>query len=195
MPDGYYDDDVIIRRVLAGEPEVFAQLIDKYGQAIHNQMRNYAGDLSTAEELAHEVFVEAYLNLAKYRGEGPFGNWLSRIATITGYKHWQARGKRKREVEFSEERDCAPAKPEDAGERTDPEEARKLVYEMLAVLPTNDRLVLTLTYLEDCSHEEIALRLGWRKSLIAMRLFNAKRKLRKLAARQPWKERVQCIIS
>ncbi len=206
MLDADSDDDAIIRRVLAGETEAFAGLIDKYGSAINKQMRNYAENYRTAEELAHEVFVEAFLNLAKFRGDAPFGHWLSRIATFTGYKHWQRRGKRRREVEFSDERDSVPSEADSpelpkgnfpAAESTEKraEQARRLVCEMLAALPDNDRLVLTLSCLENCSHGEIAARLGWSKPLIAMRLFKAKGKLRKLAGREPWKGRVACIIS
>ncbi len=195
------DDHAIIRRVLAGETEAFARLIDRYGPAIHQQMRNYGEDLSTAEDLAHEVFVEAFLNLAKYRGEAPFGHWLSRIATFTGYKHWQRRGRRNREVEFSEERDGVASlianspEPEDGCREKNAEQARRLVYEMLATLPDNDRLILTLSCLENCSHGEIAARLGWSKPLIAMRLFKAKGKLKKMAGREPWKGRVEWMIS
>jgi RNA polymerase sigma-70 factor (ECF subfamily) len=38
------------------------------------------GDLHDAEDAAQEAFVTAYRALATWRGEGPFGAWLSRIA-------------------------------------------------------------------------------------------------------------------
>ena len=187
------DDMTIVNRVLAGDNDAFAGLVDRYGQAIHQQMRNYSRDLQICEELAHDVFVEAFLSLGKYRGDAPFYNWLSRIATFSGYKHWKNRDKKKRDVEFSEERDWV--QNDLPREEKDPEQAKKLAYSMLATLPDNDRIVLTLSYVEKCSHDEIAERLGWRKSLIAMRIFKAKRKLQKLAEKEPWKGKVQWMIS
>lgn len=188
------DDTAVIRQVLDGDADAFSILIERYGQAINTQMRNYGRDAGISEELAHEVFVQAYLNLAGYRGDSPFYNWLSRIATFTGIKYWKERGKKNRFVEFSEERDGIGWNESQHEERS-PEQAKKLVYDMLSTLPETDRLVLTLAYLEECSHDEISRRLGWHKALIAMRLFKAKGKLRKLAAREPWKGKVQWMIS
>lgn len=193
MPDIDEDDKAVVRRVLSGETEAFGALVERYGQTIHQQMRNYSRDPSVCEELAHDVFVKAFLNLGKYRGDAPFRNWLSRIATFTGYAHWRSLKGKKKEVEFSEERDQPPEDARSGGR--DPEQAKQLAYDLLATLPDNDRIVLTLAYLEGCSHDEIAERLGWRKSFIAMRIFKAKGRLRKRAAQEPWKGRVQWMIS
>ena len=193
MSDYDEDDSTIIKRVQSGDNDAFARLVDKYSQAIHNQMRNYSRDLRVCEELAQDVFVEAFLSIGKYRGDSPFYNWLSRMATYTGYTHWKKRDKKKKEVEFSEERDWMVNEPEPS--EKDPEQAKRLAYDMLATLPDNDRIVLTLSYLEHCSHDEIAERLGWRQSLIAMRIFKAKAKLRKLAENEPWKGKVRWMIS
>ena len=38
------------------------------------------GDLHEAEDAAQEAFVTAYRSLASWRGDGPFGAWLTRIA-------------------------------------------------------------------------------------------------------------------
>jgi len=39
------------------------------------------GDLHEAEDASQEAFVTAYRALGTWRGEGPFGAWLARIAT------------------------------------------------------------------------------------------------------------------
>jgi RNA polymerase sigma-70 factor (ECF subfamily) len=38
------------------------------------------GDQAEAEDVAQEAFVTAYRALASWRGDGPFGAWLARIA-------------------------------------------------------------------------------------------------------------------
>jgi RNA polymerase sigma-70 factor (ECF subfamily) len=186
------EDMAIIRKVLGGDNEAFSALVEKYGQAIHRRMRNYAKDAGAREELAHEVFIEAFMNLPKFRGDSPFCHWLSRIATLTGYKHWKAEERKKREVGFEEERDWVQNGRPDA--EFDRDAARRLAYDLLAALPDNDRIVLTLAYLEDCSPGEIAERLGWSRPLAAVRMFRARGKLRKLASREPWKGKIQCLI-
>ncbi len=193
MQDIDKDDAALVRMVLSGDKDAFGILVERHSQAIHQQMRNYSRDLRISEELAHDVFVEAFMCLGKYRGDAPFYNWLSRIATFTGCKHWKSRDRKKGTVEFSEERDWVQSELQSGGK--DPEQAKRLAYDLLAALPDNDRIVLTLSYLENCSHDEIAERLGWRKSLIAMRIFKAKGKLRKLAEKEPWKGKVRWMIS
>ena len=38
------------------------------------------GDRHEAEDVAQEAFVIAYRSLSTWRGEGPFGAWITRIA-------------------------------------------------------------------------------------------------------------------
>lgn len=66
---------------------------------------------------------------------------------------------------------------------------------MLALLPEKDRLLLSLVYLEDCSYDEIAARLECSKTLLPMRVFKAKMKLKRMAGKEPWKGRLKWMIS
>jgi RNA polymerase sigma-70 factor (ECF subfamily) len=54
-----------------------------------------------------------------------------------------------------------------------------LVNKLLALLNPSDRLVITLLYLEGLAVEEVKQRTGWNSSLIKVRAFRARRKLRK----------------
>ena len=59
--------------------------------------------------------------------------------------------------------------------------ARELVGKLLAKLSPEDRLVITLLDLEEKSVKEISELTGWGQSLVKVRAFRARRKLRKLA--------------
>jgi RNA polymerase sigma-70 factor (ECF subfamily) len=56
------------------------------------------------------------------------------------------------------------------------------VGRLLSQLPSEDRLVISLLDLEERSVKEIAAITGWSVSLVKVRAFRARRKLRKLAA-------------
>lgn len=62
----------------------------------------------------------------------------------------------------------------------EPSDTAEYVYRVLELLDPKDRLVLTLQYFEGCSTREIAERMGWTLSLVKVRAFRARRKLRAL---------------
>ena len=185
--DADAEDLADIDRVLAGDAHAYAALVGRHGPAIARQMRHYSADPLVIEELANDVFVEAYFGLAGFRRLAPFRHWLARIATRTGYRHWKSLELRKREVPFDETDGRAADAP------VDPETATDIVYELLSELPDNDRIVLTLMYLEDCGHREIAERMGWNAAAVAMRVLRAKRRLRKIGQSEKWRERLAWI--
>lgn len=189
MEDADAEDLANIDKVLAGDSHAFTPLVLRHGPALAKQMRHYSADPRVVEELTNDVFVEAYLGLAGFRRLAPFRHWLARIATRTGYRHWKNLEQRKKEVPLDEAADQLSR----SGEPPAPEAATGIVYELLAELPDDDRLVLTLMYLEECRHREIAVRMGWNPAVVAMRVLRAKRRLKKIARSEKWKERLAWI--
>lgn len=182
-----------VQAVLDGDQDAFERIVQRHSEAITRQIRGFSRDAGVIEEIAHEVFVEAYLGLASFRGDAPLRHWLARIATLTGYKYWRHRDKQKKNAPLHElAEQAAPEPPASAGS---PEQAAQLLFDLLAQLPTDDRLVLTLMYLEKAGQEEIARRMGWSRVAVAVRIHRAKAKLRKLGDKEPWKGRLQWILS
>lgn len=181
-----------VNATLDGDEDAYASIVERHNVTIQKQMRNFSRDPAVVEELTQDVFVEAYIGLAKFRGDAPFRHWIARIATLIGYKHWKKRDKEKRVVALTEGMD-PPAREETGA--TDPEAAARLLFELLATLPADDRLAMTLMYLENLNQEEIARRMGWTRVMVAVRIYRAKQKLKKLGEKEPWKERLLWITS
>ena len=74
------DDRAIVDAVLAGDRQAYRQLVERESAAVVRACHRVLGDLHDAEDAAQEAFVTAYRSLAGWRGEGPFGAWLTRIA-------------------------------------------------------------------------------------------------------------------
>ncbi len=74
------DEPAIVRAVLDGDRDAFRVLVDREAPAIIRACHRVLGDLGEAEDIAQEAFVTAYRSLATWRGDGPFGAWLARIA-------------------------------------------------------------------------------------------------------------------
>jgi RNA polymerase sigma-70 factor (ECF subfamily) len=78
-PDAVADDRAIVAAVLAGDREAFRRLVDREAAGLVRACHRILGDHAEAEDAAQEAFVTAYRSLAAWRGDGPFGAWLTRI--------------------------------------------------------------------------------------------------------------------
>lgn len=167
-----------IRASQTGDREAFTRVIERHRETILRQMRRFAPEEAIRDELAQDVFVEAWLSLANYRPQAPFLHWLQTVATRVGYRYWKELRKRRRHVPVRED-DLPRRSTEEDPEGFAPEDAARRLRTLLERLSPEDRLVLTLTYFEQCPAAEIAGRLGWSAALVRMRAFRARRKLRR----------------
>lgn len=164
----------LIREIRNGDRAKYQQVVERYQQTISQRMWKFSRVAIEHEELVQEVFVEAYLSLRNFRGEAPFEHWLQRIATRVGYRFWKKR-KQTRETETEQLVDFVVV--EDNGGELAAAEAAATVYRLLARLPTDDRLVMTLLHLEEYSVAEIAEQIGWSESNVKVRAHRARKKL------------------
>jgi RNA polymerase sigma-70 factor (ECF subfamily) len=78
--DGSIDELQVVQAVLDGDRDAFAILVDREAAAVVRACHRVLSDLAEAEDVAQDAFVTAYRSLATWRGDGPFGAWLTRIA-------------------------------------------------------------------------------------------------------------------
>jgi RNA polymerase sigma-70 factor (ECF subfamily) len=78
--DSQRRDRGIVDSVLAGDRDAFRKLVEREAPSVVRACHRVLGDQHEAEDAAQEAFVTAYRSLAGWRGDGPFGAWLTRIA-------------------------------------------------------------------------------------------------------------------
>ena len=180
-------DADLIAAVLAGDAASFEPLIARYQPRIFATARRYARRDSEVEDVVQEIFIKAYQKLDSYRAEAPFEHWLMRLAVRTCYDFLR---KHQRNREFNatdlstEETDWLETyatQPESAEE--DQAGARKLVERILAQLKPADQMVIRLLEIEEKSVKEIAELTGWSETLVKVRAFRARARMRKILER------------
>ena len=180
------DDLEVIDRVLHGEIDLFAELITRYQQHVARIVNRHVPPDRVAE-VAHDVFVRAYGGLPGFSGRAPFEHWLSSIAVRTCYQFW--RTIRQEELPASAlttehqqwmERVLTEESEDRFREQARRREATELLQWALSHLSAENRLVLTLVYLEGYSAREAGSLLGWSIAKVKVRAYRAKRALRKL---------------
>ena len=169
-----------------GDQEAAASLIDFVHPFVMKIIHRRCPTDTTPEDLAQDVFLRIFKYLDKFRGQGEFLHWVSKITyntCLSGYR--SARFKRNElcRSDLSEaqlhvlELTVADEVEPDAQQRF---VARELLSQLLAQLPPKDRLILEMRELEQRSYDEISQVTGWSNVNIRVRATRAKKKLRSI---------------
>lgn len=166
-----------------GREDAYAELVRAYQSRVFRMAYGFTGNRESADDLAQEIFLKAYLALPRFRFGSAFGTWLYRVA-VNHIKDFLRKRSKVREVSL--EAVAEPVAAGDAGatmerERED-ERRRKLVRRELATLPDKYRTVLTLRDVEGLPYDEIARVLGLYPGTLDSRLHRARKMLRKKLA-------------
>ena len=175
------EDERIIQSVLQGDINSFSKLVQMYQKRIASRLWKFTSDPSSHEEMVHDVFVDAYKSLSKFRGDGAFISWLLTIATRRGYRFWKEKKRRTRNIELTENHAHTDSSQ---WEKLSADESAETLRELLSQLPPRDRLVLTLTYWEQCTMAETAEQVGWSLTMVKVQVHRAKKKLKNLILTQ-----------
>src|SRR5688572_7556583 len=73
------DDGVIVRRILAGEKELFEILLRRYNQTLYRVIRSYLKNQDEVQDAMQNAYLKAYDKLFQFQGNSSFSTWLIRI--------------------------------------------------------------------------------------------------------------------
>ena len=170
-------DERQCRQCIAGDTRACGELLKRYEPRIAKLMWRFTRNRTEHVELVQETMVQVYTSLPRFRwGKAPLEHWVMRIATRAGYQFWRSQKRRRNFQPIDEVDPPAPGQTE----RMDATAAATALHGLLAALPPADRLVLTLMYFEQCSLREIASRAGWNETIVKMRAYRARQRLKKL---------------
>lgn len=168
----------LLRRIAEGERELFGELVLKHQDFIFNVVSKYVRFEEEARDLTQDVFLKAYENIEKFRGDSKLSSWLYSIAYNLSM-NWSER-KAGRETQLDDElAETVPEPPSLADEIYDRELQLARISGVLAELPEKYRVVIKLYYFEDRSYQEIADTLGLPINTVKVHLLRAKDQLRK----------------
>src|SRR5258708_23307146 len=103
----------LIARILAGEKELFHELIRPYERMVYLTLFSIVKNETDAEDGAQEAILNSYRHLASFRGDAKFSTWLTTIAINEGRKRLlKAKGAAEDSIEAdadAHERNYTPA--------------------------------------------------------------------------------------
>jgi RNA polymerase sigma-70 factor (ECF subfamily) len=165
---------LLVVRCQTGEPAALAELIARYGPRLRFYLAKMAGE-NLADDLLQDVWIDVFAKVASLKDSAAFGGWVYRIARDRAYR--QMRRHRAPTLAIDND-DIAvdPADDSDASEWTFEDFER--IRAALDQLPSEQREVLVLQFVEDMTYEQIAALVGCPVGTVRSRIHYAKQSLR-----------------
>jgi RNA polymerase sigma-70 factor, ECF subfamily len=168
--------DSLVTRVVEGESDALAELYDQHAAALLAFARRLLGDPDAAEDLVHEVFMNAPRTLGNFQAQSSLRTFLISVAVNHARHHVRSAARRRAASErMAREPEGSMHTPEDAATRT---RLAKALDSALDTLPIEQRVAFVLCEVEERTSREAAQIVGVPEATIRTRLFHGKRKLR-----------------
>ena len=168
MPLELDPDAALMLRVKQGDAAAFTQLVEKYKQPILNLVWRTVRDETEAQDIAQNVFVQAWKSAPRYQATAKFSTWLFTIARNLCLNEFRRRSRHPAES-LDQMRDDSDDQPlhqvvdkriTSAQDELLRGELELKVDAAIEALPENQRAALALCRQEELSYEEIAEVLG-----------------------------------
>ena len=180
-------DAELARLAAGGDGGAFAELVRRHAPRVRALCAATLGGPGEAEDAAQEAFLKAHRALSRFSGDASFGTWLHRIAVNHCLDLLRAAGRRRTDsLEALLEADSAAlgralSEPSPAHGLED----RDAVERLLARLPPEQRLALTLREAEGMTYEEIAKAMSCSLDSVKARIRRARAELVELSRHFP----------
>jgi RNA polymerase sigma-70 factor, ECF subfamily len=141
-------DDELVRRTRRGDREAFSQLVDRYEKSALAVAHSILRSWHDAADAVQDAFVRAFQHLNRLWQPRKFGAWFLRI--VRRQALWNLRRR------VAQTRHVVCIGPD---EKQDPRRAAEISEEVLAViarLPAQECVVVSLRHLDDLPVQEIA---------------------------------------
>jgi len=182
------DDTLLIREAQQGNTAAFEELVRQYDRAVLRLAVHLTGSQEDGQDIYQEVFLRAYVNLARFRFECSFYTWIYRIVTNLCLDHLRKKNPRGLDVTTTvspdgEEEEVLNRMP-DHRPGASPErslvgrELRRCILRALGSLSPRERMIFELKHYHGLRLRTVAGILNTTEGTIKNTLYRATQKLR-----------------
>jgi RNA polymerase sigma-70 factor (ECF subfamily) len=166
------NETALIARAQDGDRQAFGLLVLQHREKIIQMVYRMCGNAESAQDIAQETFIRAWIHLPNYRPRSPFRNWLYRIANNATLDLLR------REKETVDVESLPLPEPGEGIEAMlEAHDRKAIIKEAVLNLPPASRNVLVLREYEGLSYREIAETLSIPIGTVMSRLSYARKRL------------------
>ncbi len=183
----------LVKAALQHDDEAARALVRQLYPLVSKLVRTHRPRRTAEEDLCQMIFIKVFQKLSQFSGKVPLEHWVSRIAVNTCLNQIESERVRPelRHADLSEEEQAVVENLATSADELAPDRrfaSRQLVEHLLVALKPVERLAIDLLYLQGRSVEEIRKITGWSATLIKVRAFRARQKMKgqlaKISARE-----------
>jgi len=186
-------DGMLVTAAKRGNARALEQLVLRHERRVFAVAQRIMNNREDAEDVAQETFHKLFLHLDSFQEKSRFSTWLTRIAMNEAFMLLRRRRGVFVDLPESADESAQPASETFVDHRPNPEEAcsqserTQLLAEAINRLGPKIRTAILLRDIEERSVEETAQILGTTRSAVKARVFQGRRKLRRvITPGQPW---------
>ena len=186
--DDDWDAGALLTAVRQHDEAAARELVRRLYPLVAKLVRSHRPRRTAEEDLCQMIFVKIFQKLPQFSGKVPLPHWVSRIAINTCINQIKAEKVRPefRHADLSEEEVAVVENLAATSEELAPDHkfaARDLVEHLLAALKPVERFVIDMLYFQQYTVTEIQRLTGWSASLVKVRAFRARQKMKQELAR------------
>ncbi len=166
----------IVARVLKGDRQAYATLVDEYKSPIYNLAYRMTGSSEDADDLTQETFIRAYRYLWRYDVRRKFFTWLYTLALNIIRSHLRKKNKDNKSSEESSAHLLSDKNPSPETELIKTQE----ISVCLLRLEHESRALLIMKFQQGLTFEEIAQITGKSISAVKMSVYRGLESLKKM---------------
>src|SRR5882724_13366026 len=182
-------EGALVRRAQAGDETAFREIVERYQTKVFSIIHGIVRQRNDVEDIAQQVFAKVYLSIRSFDFRSSLITWIYKITVNECFDYLRKRKVRKLvyESDMSEDEVRRVENSEPSVDRQVPmDEAlagRDYMVKLLTRVSEEERMLLMLKEVEGFSVEELAAKTGMNENTIKVKLFRARQKLVKAAAR------------
>ncbi|MCB2197527.1 MAG: sigma-70 family RNA polymerase sigma factor [Bacteroidetes bacterium] len=179
LSDKAKHDYKLVKLAIAGDEKAYAELLERYRDAIYYMLLKMVNNKSDAEDLTIEAFGKAFKNIAQYTPNYAFSTWLFKIATnncIDFIRKKKANLVSLDHTSDDQENMTTPLQSDSPDPEEDMIKSQRMALTRSVVekLKPRYRTLVELRYFKEYSYEEIANELNLPLGTVKAQLFRAR---------------------
>ena len=171
------NDQLYIERVLKGDTNSFAVLVDSYKDMVFSLALKVMKNREEAEEVSQDTFIKAYRSLKNFKGDSKFSTWLYRIAYHNCMDRLKKVARKYNTDTIDEVVENKITATDDVMQTIERKERAEIIKECLNDLPEDERSILWFFYFEELSLKEITQVTEYSENNVKVKLHRARKKL------------------